>query len=546
MRKHAATLVLIAGATAAFTGCGDNLQVNNLNSPDVARAYSTPAGIEGVIAGLGVQVFNPQRASESVNTQGKLLSGESFATVANFGMAARASLPRSIISNEMGNDNSVGNLANFNSFSRLARTASNGLAAVDNLIKSGSTIGSPAQDARAKAFGFLMLGEALGNLSLAYDSAAIVTPATPSDQIPGLSSAAAVNAAALAMLDSSIAYATKATTAGGSNGFPLPNTWLNGISPSASDFIKIVRSFKARYRAGVARTPAERAAVNWQALIADATAGITEDLNINIGGGSGWSAAFDENQAYVVGGWHQFPVMYVGFGDISGSFAAWLATPWASRSAALVVTPDKRWPKGATRAAQQADQPNIAVRPGLYVVNRQSGQDVPTTGPGDSYYDHRRYGNTNLNSHTGPYTDMSATEISMLAAEGYIRTGNIPAAIALVNASRVRNGIEPLPTTLASANEPYSSDKSTCLPQVPAAPSFSTTACGSLLEAMKYEKRMETAFTGYMIWFTDSRGWGDLWEGTVVEWPVPYQEMQARQSGYYNGNRRAGKGTYGY
>lgn len=546
MRKHAATLVLIAGATAALTGCGDNLQVNNLNSPDVARAYSTPAGIEGVIAGLGVQVFNPQRASESVNTQAKLLAGESYATVANFGMAARASLPRTIISNEMGNDNSVGNLANFNSFSRLARTAANALAAVDALIKSGSTIGSPAQDARAKAFGFLILGETLGNLSLAYDSAAIVTPAVPSDEVPGLSGAAAVNAAALSMLDSAVAYAEKAKAASGANGFPLPNTWLNGISPSADDFIKIARSFKARFRAGVARTPAERAAVNWQAVIADATNGITSDLDINIGGGSGWSATFDENQAYVVGGWHQFPIMYAGFGDVSGSFEAWLATPWASRRAALIVTPDTRWPKGNTRAAQQADQPDKNVREGLYVVNRPSGQDVPGTGPGDSFYDHRRYGNVNTNSHTGPYTDMSATEISMLAAEGYIRTGNIAAAIDLVNQSRVRNGIEPIPTSLSSATTPYSTDKTTCVPQVPSGPSFTTTACGSLLEAMKYEKRMETAFTGYMIWFTDSRGWGDLWEGTVVEWPVPYQEMQARQQGFYNGDRRAGKGTYGY
>jgi hypothetical protein len=59
---------------------------------------------------------------------------------------------------------------------------------------------------------------------------------------------------------------------------------------------------------------------------------------------------------------------------------------------------------------------------------------------------------------------------------------------------------------------------------------------------------METAMTGYMVWFTDSRRWGDLVEGTVVEWPVPYQEFQARGrlSGFPNGERRAGPSTYGY
>jgi hypothetical protein len=142
--------------------------------------------------------------------------------------------------------------------------------------------------------------------------------------------------------------------------------------------------------------------------------------------------------------------------------------------------------------------------------------------------------------------EISATEMSMLAAEGYIRTNQLPLAIPLINASRARNGLDALPASLASATAPYSADKSTCVPQVPAAPAFTSAVCGSVLEAMKYEKRMETAFTGYMIWFADNRGWGDLVEGTAVEWPVPYQEMQARQQAYYNGTNRAPKGTYGF
>jgi hypothetical protein len=59
--------------------------------------------------------------------------------------------------------------------------------------------------------------------------------------------------------------------------------------------------------------------------------------------------------------------------------------------------------------------------------------------------------------------------------------------------------------------------------------------CGTLWEAMKWEKRMETLFTGYAQWYQDSRGWGDLPLGSVVMWPVPFQEMQARSKPYYNG-----------
>lgn len=544
MRKQVSAIVT-SGALLGLTACGDNLNVTNLNNPDVARAYATPAGVEGVVAGLGVQVFNTQRATESVNTQSKILAGESFASVANFGMAARAQIPRSLISNELGNDNQVGNLANFNQFSRVSRTAANAIQALDRIVAGGGTLGSTAQNARAKSFAFLVLGQALGNLSLAYDSAAIVTPAVPSDQVPGLSSAAAVNAAALAMLDSAIAIANLPGAASGTNGFPLPATWINGQSLTREQFVRLARSYKARLRAGVARTPAQRQAVNWNEVIADATNGITADFTVNVGGGSGWTAAFDVTQMYVVGGWHSMSPLYYGMADVSGGYDAWLATPRDSRSGFLIVTPDRRWPQGTTRAAQQASNPNVAPPPGMYVRNRPSGEDVPLSGYGDSWYDHRRYGAANLAASTGPYVEMSATEMTMLAAEGHIRNSNLPAAIALVNASRTRNGLDAIPA-VTSATAPYSTDRSTCVPRVPQAPNFTSTACGGLLEAMKYEKRIETAFTGYMIWFTDNRGWGDMVEGTTVEWPVPYQEMQARQQVFYNGTNRAARGTYGF
>ena len=541
MRKHVAVMVS-SGALLGLAACGDNLNVTNLNNPDVARAYSTPAGIEGVISGLGVQIFNTQRATESVNTQARIFAGENTASVANFGMAARSQIPRNIISNELGNDNQVGNIANFNVFSRATRTAANGLAAIDRLVASGGTLGSTAQNARAKAFGYLMLGQALGYLSLAYDSAAIVTPATPSEEVPGLSSAADVNATALRMLDSALAQAN--LTVSGSNGFPLPSTWINGQSLSRDQFVRLVRSYKARFRAGVARTPTQRAAVNWTEVIADATNGIQADFTVNVGGGSGWTAAYDVTQMYVTGGWHAVPYYYYGMADTSGAYDTWLGQAVTARRAFLVATPDKRWPAGDTRAAQQAAGPTNALPPGVYFRNRPTGEDVPLVGPGDSWYDHRRYGAVNLAASTGPYVEMSKTEIDMLAAEGYIRTGNIPAAVALINLTRVKNGLSAIPTNI-SASAPIGTGAG-CVPRVPQAPDFTSTACGTVLEAMKYEKRMETAYTGYMVWYADNRGWGDLLTGTAVEWPVPYQEMQVRQSPYYNGTNRAARGTYGF
>ena len=85
------------------------------------------------------------------------------------------------------------------------------------------------------------------------------------------------------------------------------------------------------------------------------------------------------------------------------------------------------------------------------------------------------------------------------------------------------------------------------MPRVPdPATNYATSRCGTLLEALKWEKRLELAYTQYGAWYFDSRGWGDLAQGTALDWPVPYQEMDTRSEVYYNQQGGAPKGTYGY
>jgi len=87
-----------------------------------------------------------------------------------------------------------------------------------------------------------------------------------------------------------------------------------------------------------------------------------------------------------------------------------------------------------------------------------------------------------------------------------------------------------------------------CVPQVPTG--TGTVACGNIFEAMKYEKRIETMYSGFGRFWIDSRGWGDLITGTALEFPVPYQEMQARQKPFYllgaGFGSAAAKGVYGF
>lgn len=549
LRHSALAASLVVVAACANKGI---LDVPNLNNPDVARTYATPAGVESVISSTFRQVWGAMvSCTGCINTQAHNFSLENYSELNNFSMNIRSIIPRGPIGNERNGAATGDNYAAFRDLSKATRSAANGMQALQRLVDASAAnpknaLGSKAQDARARAFGFFSLGWALGGLSLAYDSAAIVTAATLPDDIPGLSGYKDVGAAALKMLDSAIAAATSGDATNGANGFPLPSTWINGNALTQAQFVALSRAQKARLRAGIARTPAERAAVDWNAVIADAQAGIAADFQIVLSVSAGWSGGgpYDTGQMYNQG-WHGLTNLMMGMADTSGAYATFIATPLASRDGNFLVrTPDLRFPQGATRAAQQADTPLPLPTP-RYIQNRPSGDDVPQSGYGSSNYDYRRWKPVNAASGNGPWTQIAKVEMDMLIAEGQIRAGNFAAASVLIDAARAKHGL-PSIGAIASATQQIAGG-SACVPRVPQGPAYNTVGCGTIMEAMKWEKRLETMYScAYMCWFTDSRGWGDLPEGTANQWPVPYQEMDARIQPFYGMAGSTAKSTYGW
>lgn len=556
MRKLATGLAWIVALSAV--GCKDALSVPDLQAPDIARSYSTPSTLDGLIATNFQQIHNGiLNSSSALDPQMQVMAFESYATVANFSMALREGLPRSGIDNSRANFSYVENYRDFQQESKQARYAANYVQALDALNATGAHLnyptGSPGtdttvipgEDLRARSFAFFNNGVALGYLALSYDSAAITTPATPSDAIPPLSSYSDVMAAALGSLDSALVIAQQPLA---QYGFPLPSNYFNGSTYTQAQYIAVIHSFLARFRAGVARTPAERQAVDWNQVIADANAGIQSDFVVQINSSQGWglnwlaSQMFQNNAA----GWHQMSLMIFGSADTSGAYDSWISTPINSRPYILVETPDKRWPSGNTRAAQQANNQGAAWDYTKYpYIRNRTNSDTPGQPWGSSYYDFFRFSGIKNASGVGPWIEFAKVENDMLAAEGYIRQGNYAAAAALINVSRTRAGIPPV-----AATQDGGLSGATCVPRVPTS-AGNATHCGDLMEAMKYEKRMETAFTGYGQWFFDERGWGDLPEGTPIEWPVPYQEMDARGHPFYGlggigSPTGAAKGTYGF
>lgn len=531
-----ASLLVIAAA------CRSDLTVENLSNPDIERVFGTPASVEATLA-AGYQSIHNSSANQALWPETQMLGLETYSSLNNFNMGVRVSIPRNPISNSNGSPSFN---SEFTNFSKASRLIVNALDAHAKLLKAGNTIGTPAQDLRARAFGWFAGGANLGWLAMIYDSAAIVSTGMPSDSIPPLSSAQDVTKAALVMLDSALAYTTN-PAATGAGGFPLPATWLGGNAFTATQFARLIRSYRARFRAGVARTPAQRAAVDWQKIIDDTEAGIQEDFLVSVGGSTGWNLG-DMSQIYVDPGWGQISLMYFGMADVSGAYKTFITTALNQRSGFfLVITPDKRWPAGSTRAAQQAASPQpVSAASKPYISNRTVA-DVAGDGWGVSYYDFYRYKYIRNAANQGLYPEFMKAENDLLGAEAYIQKGNIAAAAAKIDLTRVANGGLPaLSGVITSATQQVPGGAS-CVPQVPIGGSVS---CGTILEAMKYEKRIETAYSSFGRWWIDSRGWGDLIEGTAYEYPVPYQEMQSRQKPYYNlgggFGSSATKGTYGF
>jgi hypothetical protein len=229
-----------------------------------------------------------------------------------------------------------------------------------------------------------------------------------------------------------------------------------------------------------------------------------------------------------------------------------------------MITPDLRFPQGNTRAEQQADFPITSCEGASqtckrYFANRIGNDQFNSLGWGWSNYDFVRFHSwknrgDGSGSQNGPIVFFTKAENDMLQAEGLIRKGSFAAAAALINVTRTKNGLPAITAFDATSPVPGGAN---CVPKIPVGPTYTTIACGNMLEAMKWEKRIETAYTHFAAWYLDSRGWGDLATGTPLFWAVPYQDLQSRgyaSSAIYSAGDGVGtapgsaavKGTYGW
>ena len=504
MRNAIRTLAV--GAALLFgAGACANLDVVNPNNADAARALATPGDVESLIAGSYNTWFS---GTYSSNGPGSFLSVQSFqhtAPWANFGMEYYGRLPRQPIVNDVAD-------SFYGYFTRPWYYSYRAIAAISDGLRSmedpdiASTLGA-ANVLRDQAYSYFVMGMAHATLAVVYDQAFIIDETTDLTQPQEAVSYNDVMAAAMGYFDKAISLC-------GQGSFTLPNSWMSA-DVSNTDLAKIAHSEKARYRAAVARNPTERKAVDWNAVMTDAAAGVTSDFAPLIDYDSGW---FIGPIYYARSGWGEVPYWVYGMADQSGNFQTWLAqaipdkTPNPTTGPILIVTPDLRLPQGSTIEDQQAN-------PGRYVYNPKDIAGVwarPDRGTWRwSYYRVDRYLDY-IHTLSDYVPEVPAVEMDLLRAEGLYYKGDMAGAAAIINQTRTAAGLNA--TDAGGTN-------TSCVPKLPDG------SCGSLWEMLKWEKRMEIQFQGLFAapWYFDSRGWGDLWKDTPLQFPVPCNELQVLQ-----------------
>jgi len=518
MRKTLMHLVVGSLLILGTTACAD-LDVVNFNDPDAARSLATPGDVLSLIGGTYNTWFY---GNYSYYSAGLALSNAAFqhtAPWANSGMEKYGRIPRIAFINSISDtDYNYMTRSWFYSYRAIAAVA-DGLKSLErDEIKSTLTADEIAS---AKAFGKFVQGMAHATIAVLFSQGFVVDETTDLTQPQEPSTYTELMAKAGEYFDAA------ATASRGTN-WSLPAGWMT-VAVTGPELAKIAKSMKARYEAAVARTPAERAALNWTGIMADVDAGITSDVMQYWDMDNGWY-----NDVLDTGtdmGWSQLCYFIFGMADQSGNFQTWNAASLTNKSYIiggkdiLIVTPDLRFPQGTTIAAQR-------LAPTTYFrVNRPDEAGATWARPDRgtwrwSWYKFNRGGEYYVDL-IWDQPEIRLSEMRLLKAEGLYRTGNKAGAAAIINETRVAAGLNA--TDAAGTN-------TSCVPKLPGPGQGADTApgnnqCGGLFEMLKWEKRMENTHKGPLgnLWFFDGRGWGDLWKDTFLQLPMPCSEAQVLQ-----------------
>jgi len=430
---------------------------------------------------------------------------------------------------------------------------------------------------RAKWFCKFVEGVGQIYLGFLYDQAILVHDTVPSEEVniygTDEKSPAENIAWGMKLLQQAIdsAKVTCSPTAPVAGCVPLdtiPTTWINLVAYTNNDIIKLASSFKARAMLYGIRTDADWTAMagNWSKVIAYVDSGITSNLggiafpyvnctscglgqgfivqaNNSIRGARTFSSQIVSANSYSGTGTPttnccRISQEFLGPGDTTSAYLWWRGLSDANTLTALRDTtyegPDNRMPR--------FNQPlTSATAPAIAGTGKYFGRLSNTflSSAANSPWANSRYWNSrfsavltyNLN---GLVSTMRPEEMDLIKAEALIRNGDVAGGVALINKTRVGNGgLPPLPSSMTTTSKIPGAAPGipgpACVPRSFRDPK----QCGTVMDALLWEKRLENSGIETTINWADWRRFGMLRAGSMISLPVHSRELFALGLPYY-------------
>jgi len=528
-------LALLGAVWIGASACQE-LQVDNLVDADRERATANPADVEAFIAGA----FHPPlwNGLHTITQLTNLLPAVSEFTGTFTGGGTLlwwADLQEPRIPLDNGAVLSLGNgphgPRNFwTQVTRAASVASDGLQILNErelTVRSGTTDVTP----RARAFAKFIQGWSWGYLGLLFDEAHLFdeTMKIPAnrEQLVGVAVGSLkpypqLIAAAVAALDEAIAIAQANPNVVTYPPFPESNLWFGSQSAvTNAQFIQWANTLAARLLVLSARTPQERAAVDWPRVLQYTANGVQAPANnfqrvLSSTGGRASNLLLQMRNTSTTTTNLRWDYRVIGPADQSGAYQSWINGPVANRNRFNIVTPDRRITgntptSNGTYAIYLANNNGFDESRGLYKFSAYQWKRHSLTTSGSA-----ADGTTNNN--LGAIALISADENALLRAEALLRTGNPAGAAVEINKTRTRVHMGQSLPPVTAAGVPLVGG--VCVPR------RDNGQCGNLLDAIRYERMIELAAMDHVRGYADARGWGILVTGTPYHYPVPGNELE--------------------
>lgn len=441
-----------------------NLEVENLESPS-----SQEIGVESTASKIFQNWYNTNNGYDGPGLALTTMADNTTCSWGNAGMRDLSSEPRVAWDNQSTYSNAAITEVYFNSMNSILAD-SNGLI---GSIEAGATFSDVDKIESLARFG---QAASIGSLALVFDKVYL------SDENGVINDGAAspYNDAielALNKLDLAIAAAE-------SGSFSL-STEVNGKVLSSSQWAEFLNTFGARLLANSARNSTERAALDWDKVLAYANKGLTYDFEVL---SDGWLYWYNDWQFLgIYPSWTRTDLYVVNKMDPT------YVDYWPTTVPATTVLPESTNAIDARLAKdfEYKDTQNFPADRGIYH---------------HSSYRHSRYDYITDNSWEDFSPEMLVAENTLYKAEAQMRKSLLTEAAATINAG-----------TRTTRGE---------LPDVAATES-------AISDAIHHERVIELMHTGCGLAFFEMRGKDLLQKGTLLHFPIPGAALDSNKEDNY-------------